>query len=333
MLHGFLHDTLGERDRARRRRPRARIPRPRVRRAARASNLLDADQHGATREEADALAAPLPALSPRGLYWAATRASLRFGGLLADGVRLGHATGFDSGSTLDYIYRNQANGRTPLGRLIDRTYLDAIGWRGIRQRKLDVEALLREAIARLRAPVRRCTSSTSPPATAATCSMPSPPCRTGPTRSCCATTARSTSSRATALIREKGLAGIARFEHGDAFDRASLAALAPRPTLGVVSGLYELMPDNAPGAPVARRPCRRHRARRLPRLHGPAVASAARADRARADQPSQGAAWVMRRRTQEEMDQLVARPASARWRSASANPASSPCRSRSAWPR
>ncbi len=112
-------------------------------------NLLDADRHGPTREEADALAAPLPPLSPRGVYWAATRASLRFGGLLAEGIRLGHETGFDSGSTLDYVYRNQANGRTPLGRWIDRAYLDAIGWRGIRQRKLDVEALLREAIARL----------------------------------------------------------------------------------------------------------------------------------------------------------------------------------------
>jgi alpha-beta hydrolase superfamily lysophospholipase len=139
VLHGFLHDTLGERDRARAvERIRSFVVRvfatPRVR-----QNLVDADRYGPTREEADALAAPLSPLSPRGLYWAATRANLRFGGLLAEGIRLGHATGFDSGSTLDYVYRNQARGRTPLGRFIDRTYLDAIGWRGIRQRKLDVE--------------------------------------------------------------------------------------------------------------------------------------------------------------------------------------------------
>ena len=60
---------------------------------------------------------------------------------------------------------------TPLGRLIDRNYLDSIGWRGIRQRKLHLEELLRE---RDRAPARGaagpCASSTSPPATAATCS-------------------------------------------------------------------------------------------------------------------------------------------------------------------
>jgi hypothetical protein len=51
------------------------------------------------------------------------------------GCGLGHATGFDSGSTLDYVYRNQPTGVTPLGRLIDRNYLASIGWRGIRQRK------------------------------------------------------------------------------------------------------------------------------------------------------------------------------------------------------
>src|SRR5436309_15182686 len=32
--------------------------------------------------------------------------------------------------------------------------------------------------------------------------------------------------------------------HGDAFDRAALAAVTPRPTVAVVSGLYELFPDN-----------------------------------------------------------------------------------------
>jgi hypothetical protein len=37
----------------------------------------------------------------------------------------------------------------------------------------------------------------------------------------------------------------ARFEHGDAFDEASLAALDPRPTLAIVSGLYELFGENA----------------------------------------------------------------------------------------
>jgi alpha-beta hydrolase superfamily lysophospholipase len=147
LLHGFYHDTLGERDRA------AAVARMRsflLRRFAAPfaqPDLTDADQGSFTREESDALAAPLPLLSPRGLYWAATRASMRVGGLLSTGVKLGHATGFDSGSTLDYVYRNTPDGVTPAGRLVDRTYLESIGWRGIRQRKRHIEELLQRAIA------------------------------------------------------------------------------------------------------------------------------------------------------------------------------------------
>jgi alpha-beta hydrolase superfamily lysophospholipase/SAM-dependent methyltransferase len=306
VLHGFLHDTLGERDRASAvDRVRAFLVRvfaaPRVR-----ANLVDADQYGPTREEADALAAPLPLLSPRGLYWAATRASMRFGGLLADGVRLGHETGFDSGSTLDYIYRDQANGRTLLGRWIDRTYLDAIGWRGIRQRKLDVEALLREAVARLRcagAPVRivDIAAGYGRYVLDAVAALPDPP-----DSIVLRDYSRLNLERGEALIRERGLAGSARFEHGDAFDRDSLAAMAPRPTLGVVSGLYELVQDNAPVRQS---------------LAGLADAIAPGGFLVYTGQPwhpqleliartltshRHGAAWLMRRRSQEELDQLVA---------------------------
>ena len=32
---------------------------------------------------------------------------------LSDGIRLGWATGFDSGRTLDYVYENRPRGRTP----------------------------------------------------------------------------------------------------------------------------------------------------------------------------------------------------------------------------
>ncbi len=34
------------------------------------------------------------------------------------------------------------------------------------------------------------------------------------------------------------------YEAGDAFDPRSLAGLAPRPSIVIVSGLYELFPDN-----------------------------------------------------------------------------------------
>ena len=46
------------------------------------------------------------------------------------------------------------------------------------------------------------------------------------------------------MIASRGMTDIVHFEQGDAFNREQLAALEPRPTLGIVSGLYELFPEN-----------------------------------------------------------------------------------------
>jgi alpha-beta hydrolase superfamily lysophospholipase/SAM-dependent methyltransferase len=69
-------------------------------------------------------------------------------GPLSEGMRIGLQQGFDSGASLDYVYRNQAHGRMFIGKMIDRGYLNAIGWRGIRQRKLHLQQTLSDLIAR-----------------------------------------------------------------------------------------------------------------------------------------------------------------------------------------
>ena len=306
VLPGFFHDTLGEKDRAiaigkARDFILARFAEPLNR-----PSLLDADRHGYTRDEADQLASPLPLASLRGLYWAATRLGLKLGGTLSDGIRLGHETGFDSGSTLDYVYRNTPAGKGPAGRMMDTNYLNSPGWSGIRQRKLNVEELLREAMDRLRAaglPVRvldiaaghgRYVLEALEGAAARPDSI----------------LLRDYSdinvAAGRALIAEKNLQAIARFEKGDAFDRDSIAAVTPQPSLGIVSGLYELFSDNT----MVRRS-----------LEGMAAAVPAGGYLVYTGQPwhpqleliaraltshRQGQAWIMRRRTQAEMDQLVA---------------------------
>jgi alpha-beta hydrolase superfamily lysophospholipase len=306
VLPGFFHDTLGELDRA--------IPIGHARRfilerfaePPHRPSLLDADRAGHTRDEADALASPLPALSPRGLYWATTRASLRLGGALSEGVALGHRTGFDSGSTLDYVYRNEARGRGAIGRAMDRSYLDSIGWRGIRQRKLHVEELLRLAMARLSAqglPVRvmdiaaghgRYVLEALDGAAAR------------PDSILLRDYGALNVEAGTQLIAEKGLGGIARFVQADAFDAEGLSGVEPAPTLGVVSGLYELFPDNAMvrrslgGLAAAIRPGGLLVYTGQP-WH-PQLELIARA----LTSHRQGEAWIMRRRSQAEMDQLVA---------------------------
>jgi len=304
VLDGFYHDTFGEKDRAQAttlahdfilRQFAAEWSRP---------DLRHAHRQGATFDEAQALAQPLAALSPRGLYWQAYRANMKLGGLLSEGVALGHRTGFDSGSTLDYVYRNTPAGAGPLGRLIDRQYLDAIGWKGIRQRKRHIEELLRATLARLQAagmPARILDIA----AGHGRYVLEALDSAGKPESILLRDFSPLNVDQGSALIAAKGLADIARFERGDAFDRASVAAASPAPTLGIVSGLYELFPDNdavatslagmadaiAPGGYLIYTGQPWH----------PQLELIARALTSHRD----GQAWVMRRRTQAEMDQLV----------------------------
>lgn len=318
VLPGFFHDTLGERDRA----PVVALVRrfvlERFAAPPHRPPLDDAHLAGFTRDEADALASPLPPWSPRGIRWRLTRLGLRLGGRLSQGIRLGHQTGFDSGSTLDYVYRNTPAGLGAAGLAMDRSYLDSPGWRGIRQRKLHVEALLRDAMARLRTrdmPVRIMDIAAGHgryvlDAVADAAQPPDAILLRDYSDLNVAAGTRLIHEKELAgekgLAGEKELAGTAHFEKGDAFDRASLAGVTPRPTLGVVSGLYELFPDNAmvrqslggladalpPGGLLVYTNQPWH-----PQLE--LIARALTSHRG-------GQAWVMRRRTQAEMDGLVA---------------------------
>jgi alpha-beta hydrolase superfamily lysophospholipase len=305
ILPGFFHDTLGERDRhlavSRARRFIVQnfeepLSRP---------SLLDADKLGATCAESEELAAPLPHNSPRDLYWRMTRASMALGAKLSTGVKLGFDTGFDSGSTLDYVYRNQPAGTSPIGKLVDQNYLNSIGWRGIRQRKLHVEELLRLAMSHLRnqgAPVRIVDIAAGHGRYILESLQGVEPL---PESILLRDYSDINVRDGSALIEQKGLGHIARFIKADAFDRDDLAALDPKPTLAVVSGLYELFASNQkvgdslaglaaavePGGYLVYTGQPWH-----PQLE--LIARALTSHRA-------GQAWVMRRRSQSEMDQLV----------------------------
>ena len=305
LLDGFFHDTLGEANR------QIAVAKARdfiLRRFAETPqhvDLREADRRGTTFEESATLAKPLPALSPRGLFWAATRLNMKIGGLFSEGVRLGHQTGFDSGSTLDYVYRNKPAGTGPLGRMIDKQYLESIGWRGIRQRKVHLEELLRKAMDTLHEAGRplRILDIAAGHGRYVLEALAHTPHR--PDSILLRDFSDINVRDGATLIREKNLQKIARFEKGDAFDRASVADVQPRPSIGIVSGLYELFPEND----MVRRS-----------LAGMAEAVEAGGYLIYTGQPWHpqleliaraltshrgGQAWVMRRRTQAEMDQLV----------------------------
>ena len=306
LLDGLLHDTLGELNRAR---PVA-LVRDFIERLYAAAParpaVLDADQRGHTKAEFDQLSAPPASLLAR-LYWAMSRFWIRVGGRFSTGIKNGLATGFDSGSTLDYVYRNRRQGFTPIGKLVDGVFLGSIGWRGIRLRKLNVEKLIGQAIEQLSAahqPVRivDVAAGHGRYVLDALAAHPGQPADHVLLRDF--DPANVAAGRH--LIAEKGLTDVVEFEQGDAFDPAGLAALQPRPTLAVVSGLYELFGDNAlvgkslaglaaavePGGYLVYTNQPWH-----PQLE--LIARSLTSHR-------QGAAWVMRRRVQAEMDELVA---------------------------
>ncbi|SFP71619.1 bifunctional alpha/beta hydrolase/class I SAM-dependent methyltransferase [Pseudomonas borbori] len=305
ILPGFFHDTLGERDRSHALSRARRFLLHCFEEPVQHPSLLDADRLGATCAEAESLAAPLPHNSPRDLYWRASRASLRFGSNLSDGVKLGFDTGFDSGSTLDYVYRNRPSGKSALGKLIDRNYLNSIGWRGIRQRKVHAEELLRLAMAKLRVQGRGVRIVDIAAGHGRYILEALDGMEQQPDSILLRDYSDVNVRDGAALIEHRGLSHIARFVKGDAFDRDDLAALDPKPTLAVVSGLYELFGSNQMvGDSLAGLAAAVEEGGYLvytgqpwhPQLE--LIARALTSHRG-------GEAWVMRRRSQAEMDQLV----------------------------
>jgi alpha-beta hydrolase superfamily lysophospholipase/SAM-dependent methyltransferase len=256
-----------------------------------------------TKVEYERLSKPLSPFSPRRAGFACTKFLMKTLGRLSDGIRLGWRTGFDSGQSMDYVYENRARGWSPLGRLFDRCYLNSVGWKGIRQRKVNLEKTISRAIA-LAAEQRPAVHIVDIAA--------------GPGRYLLDLLRRTESVRVSALLRDRSPSGIdegrklarelqvenATYEEGDAFDADVLAALNPKPDVAVVSGLYELFPDSAlvtqslSGLAQALNPGGYLVYTNQP-WH-PQLEFIARVLRNRDGKP-----WIMRRRTQAEMDDLV----------------------------
>ena len=305
LLEGFYHDTLGEAGRER----AVRLARDFILRQfdapAAAVDLSSADRMGYTFDEAQSLAKPLYGSRFKSWWWKAYRQGLNLAGRFSDGIALGHRTGFDSGSSLDYVYRNRPGGSGPIGRLIDRNYLNAIGWRGIRQRKCHLQELISQALDKLREndrPLRVLDIAAGHGRyvldALATGNVQAE-------RVLLRDFSDINVRDGRRLIQERGVGEWTRFEQGDAFDTASVAGALPGTTLGIVSGLYELFPDNdrvrASLAGMAQAIEVGGYLIYTGQPWHPQLEMIARALTSHRD----GRAWVMRRRTQAEMDQLV----------------------------
>jgi alpha-beta hydrolase superfamily lysophospholipase/SAM-dependent methyltransferase len=266
--------------------------------------LLDADVRGHTRDEFDRLKGQLPLWSPKGLAFRASRLFLATVGRLSEGIRIGWQDGFDSGRSLDYVYENRARGWTPLGRLIDRIYLHSPGWSGVRTRRTNLETLLREAIretARNGEPVRVLDVAAGHGRYVFEAMRAMPNVRVEARLRDWSEANVAAIQRAAAKL---GLAHTVVAEQSDAFDRATLEEISPSVDVAIASGIYELFSDNA-GV--------------LASLTGLAAAIRTGGVLLYTGQPwhpqleliarvltnRDGEPWVMRRRTQRELDDLV----------------------------
>ena len=203
---------------------------------------LEADlSHPATNAEFADLKKPLPSPSLKGLSFILQRASLGTLGRLSQGIRIGHATGFDSGESLDYVYENKARGNLGIGKVIDYFYINAIGWRGIRQRRACMNQALRWAVKQVREsgmPLQLMDIAGG--AGRYLLDVLDEP----ELKILCRDWSESALARGRESAQQMNLTERITHVRGDAFDESSLAGVEPKPSIGVVSGLYELFPDN-----------------------------------------------------------------------------------------
>jgi alpha-beta hydrolase superfamily lysophospholipase/SAM-dependent methyltransferase len=260
-------------------------------------SLLNADENGYTARQYERLK------NNGSMKFVIARAGLKIASRLSKGIEIGSQTGFDSGISLDYVYENLPQGLSPLGRLIDAAYLNAIGWRGIRQRKANLKAALQRMIEYAAATGRN---------------VHIIDIAAGTGRYVIETMQGLASFSISALLRDNSPTnaeiirkdaeelrlGAVTAEVADAFDRESLARVQPRATIGIVSGLYELFPSNdlvlnslrglgdaiEPGGYLIYTNQPWH-----PQLEFIAHVLVNR----------EGERWIMRRRTTAEMDELV----------------------------
>lgn len=111
-----------------------------------APDLSAAHMNSASKDKVDRLA-----IKPFNPSFAITRFAMQKFGHVSDAIATGLEHGFDSGHSLDHVYYNQPSGQNKFGQAVDKFYLSNIGWQGIRIRREHILELAREALADIEA--------------------------------------------------------------------------------------------------------------------------------------------------------------------------------------
>jgi SAM-dependent methyltransferase len=191
----------------------------------------------------EALSQPLAIWHPKAWYYSLLNLGLNTIGKLSQGIRLGFEYGFDSGVMLEYVYHNHPQGITPIGRWIDWAYLNSQGWRGIRARAELLKATLRQE---LQSHQQQHIPSVLLDVACGGGRYDLEVLQTFAPGSITATLRdyrRENVTKARQLAQRLGIT--AQIEQADAFNDQDLNLVQPRPNIIVVSGLHEILPDDA----------------------------------------------------------------------------------------
>lgn len=303
LFPGFYHDIFHEKER------RDPVQRTRAfiekcfKEPVDRSFLRNAHKKGYTKEEYNELMELLSPLTMKNIFYKIMKLMMKTVGRLSRGIRLGWKSGFNSGRTLDYVYENKARGIIPFGGLIDRLYLNGVGWKGIRMRKMHMERFLKKSIESIYGEKGEIYLLDIAAGAGRYVLETLKEYRSYPIKAELRDFEERNLEEGRKLAEKMSLPHV-QFVAGDAFDREALASFPKRPNIVIVSGLYELFDDND---------------KIMDSLLGIATLITTGGLLLYTNQPwhpqlefiaralvdQDGRPWVMRRRTQFEMDELV----------------------------
>ncbi|HNK54904.1 MAG TPA: class I SAM-dependent methyltransferase family protein, partial [Leptospiraceae bacterium] len=236
-------------------------------------------------------------------YYSLLRLGIKTLGRLSKGIDIGVENGFDSGLSLDHVYKNKSEGNLLIGKLIDRGYLDAIGWRGIRQRKIHLKECLKQTIIEIlkqKKQIKILDIASGPGRYLQEIALEFPQVEI---LACDNTDSNIQEGKETA--ENQNIKNI-RYLKKDAFDTNSYKNLKFEPDIVVVSGLFELFSENRIVSKAL------EGLSQIVKSNGYCIYTG---------QPyhpqlemiantlgnRDGISWIMRRRTQLELDQIFAK--------------------------
>ena len=239
------------------------------------------------------------------IYWEVVKKFMHSVGRLSTGIRTGLDNGFDSGISLEYMYNNVPDGKYLLGKFIDRLYLNNNACLSLRIREKNVEKFITIAAKSLVADGKKIRLLDI----AAGCGRYIFNILQGLSQPIDHILMRDFDNAnvltGKKMIQDLQMADKATFEQGNAFSPDDLATIPRDRTLTIVSGFYELFSDNSLVLDslngISQATEEGGYLIYTTKLWNPMAAFAARI------LPSQnkGEYWVLRRRTQLEIDQLV----------------------------